>query len=92
LLLLLGGCVYLPGTTSIYDAQCQTYRRHLRLELHQVGVLAGCGDEACVAGLVLLGAVTATTAVVSGSVVLVGNVVYWLERQGHCLGRKPADE
>jgi hypothetical protein len=28
--------------------------------------------------------VTAATAVVSGSVALVGNMVYWFERQGQC--------
>jgi hypothetical protein len=84
ILALAGGCVYLPNTTSIYDQQCRTYHRHMRLELHQVGVLAGCGNEACVAALVFLGAVTAASAVVSGSVVLVGNAVHWLEWHGRC--------
>jgi ABC-type multidrug transport system permease subunit len=81
---LMGGCVYLPNTTDIYDKQCGTYHRHMSLELHQVGVLAGCGNEACVAALVFFGVVTAASAVVSGSVVLVGNVVHWLEWHGRC--------
>jgi hypothetical protein len=34
--------------------------------------------------LVAMGAVTAASAVVSGSIALVGNVVYWFERQGRC--------
>ena len=32
------------------------------------------------------GLVTAASAVVSGSIALVGNVIYWFEKQGRCLG------
>ena len=41
--------------------------------------------------LAAMGAVTAASAVISGSIALVGNVVYWFERQGRC-GRMPAPE
>jgi hypothetical protein len=34
---------------------------------------------------VAVGAVAAASVVVSGSIVVVGNVVYWLEKQGKCL-------
>jgi hypothetical protein len=34
--------------------------------------------------LVALGAVTAASAVISGSIAVVGNAVYWFERQGRC--------
>jgi hypothetical protein len=34
--------------------------------------------------LVATGVVAATSAVVSGSIAVVGNVVYWFERQGQC--------
>lgn len=89
---MLGGCVYLPATTAAYDAECRVHHRHMRLELHQVGVLAGCANESCVAALVLFGAVTAASAVVSGSVVLAGNAVYWLERLGQCAGNASPDQ
>jgi len=91
---LLEGCVYLPNTTSIYNANCQTYERHMTLEVHQIGTLAGCQGEACAGALVAFGAVSAATAIVSGSIVIVGNMVYWLERQGQCLGswNKPAQQ
>jgi hypothetical protein len=32
-----------------------------------------------------LGVVAVASAVVSGSIAVVGNVVYWLERQGQCV-------
>ena len=35
--------------------------------------------------LVLAGAVSAASLVVSGSVVVVGELVYWLEAKGRCL-------
>jgi hypothetical protein len=91
-LLLSGGCVYLPRTTTIYDEKCKILRHHMTLEVHQAATIAGCSNEACAAALVLFGAVTAATAVVSGSVVAVGNVVYWLEKQGQCQSRtEPTD-
>ena len=91
LLALLGGCVYFPNTTTLYDEKCQTYQRHMTLEVQQIGTLMGCHGDACAAALVVMGAVSATTAVVSGSVVVVGNMVYWIEKQGRCLGpaKKP---
>jgi len=36
---------------------------------------------------VLAGAVSAASFVVSGSVVVVGEVVYWLEAKGRCMVR-----
>jgi hypothetical protein len=86
-LVVLGGCVYLPRTTTAYDDKCNYMKRQMSLEVHQVGVIAGCSNETCVAALVLFGAITAASAVVSGSVVVVGNVVYWLEKQGHCMSQ-----
>jgi hypothetical protein len=87
ILVAMGGCVYLPRTTTVYDDKCNYMKRQMRLEVHQVGVIAGCSNETCVAALVVFGAITAASAVVSGSVVAVGNVVYWLEKQGHCMNQ-----
>jgi len=87
--LLLGGCVYLPETTVRYDAKCGVYERKMTMQPYQVGSLMGCRDEGCVAGLVAAGVVSAASAVVTGSVVVVGNVVNWLEKQGQCLNSPP---
>jgi hypothetical protein len=32
-----------------------------------------------------MGAVTVASAVVSGSIVIAGNVVYWFEKRGQCV-------
>ena len=85
--LLLSGCIVVPRTTIAYDEQCQIVRKQMSLKAEQVGLLADCSNDACVGVLVGAGVVTAVTAVVSGSVVVIGNVVYWLEKQGNCRSR-----
>lgn len=84
LVLALQACIYLPRTTNVYDQQCQILARHMTLEVQQVGVFGHCANEGCVAALVGIGAVSAATAVVSGSIVVAGNIVYWFEKQGLC--------
>jgi len=82
---LLQGCVYLPETRTWYDDQCQIYSKHMTLRAHQVGAIGNCVNRDCVGILAIFGAVSAVTAVVSGSIVVVGNTVYWLEQKGKCL-------
>lgn len=83
--IVLAGCVYVPRTVEVYDADCQITARQMTLELQQVGYIAGCSNESCVALVLGAGAVGAVTAVVSGSIVVAGNVVHWLEKQGRCV-------
>lgn len=85
--LVLGGCVFLPVTTTEYDSQCEFTRRHMVLKPHQLDALVGCQNEGCGALLVIAGAVTAASVVVSGSVAVVGDTVYWLQDEGQCRRR-----
>lgn len=86
---LLQGCVYLPAETTAYNADCGSYERRITLEAYQVGSLIGCHDEGCVTGLVVAGVVSAASAVISGSVVVVGKAVRWLEKPAHCPNPAP---
>lgn len=86
---LLAGCVIVPATTTTYDAACEVTSRRVTLEPVQVGVFFGCQSRDCAALLVAAGAAALASAVVSGSVAVVGNVVYWLEEQGQCHGVLP---
>jgi hypothetical protein len=81
---LLGGCIYLPKTTEAYSAECNTNIKHMTLTSEQVGAFVVCNHEACAALLLLAGVVSATSAVVSGSIVVIGKAVYWLEKQINC--------
>ena len=83
---LMQSCMVVPRTVSSYNAKCQIVERRVTLEAQQVGAVASCGNNAECAGLLgFYGLVAATSAVVSGSVAVVGNVAYWFERRAECL-------
>jgi hypothetical protein len=83
--LLLQACIVVPQTRDYYDAGCQMMSKEIVLGATMIGRFQGCAGEACAVMLATMGAVTAATAVVSGSIALVGNVAYWVERQGRCM-------
>ncbi len=81
---LLGGCIFVPRTTLVYDEDCHIEAREMILEMQQVGAFVGCRGDGCAAILAGAGVVAAASAVVSGSIVIAGNIVYWFEKQGAC--------
>jgi hypothetical protein len=78
--------VYVPRTTQFYDRDCRVVARHMVLEEVQVASINRCANDGCVALIVGASAVTAVSAIVSGTIVVAGNVVYWFERRAQCLG------
>lgn len=82
-------CVIVPVTVASYDADCQIMRHHMELKTTQIGAFESCGngtsDYSCRALLASLGVVTAASSVVSGSIVVVGDAVYWAEERGNCV-------
>lgn len=89
---LLSACVVVPQTREVYDEKCRMLTKEVVLETAVLGQFRGCNDKECALMLASMGVVTAATAVVSGSVAVVGNVVYWFERQGRCLTTAPAPQ
>ncbi len=83
--LLLQACIYVPRTAEVYDADCQVITKKMDLLPVQIAAFGGCSNSGCATLLVAAGATAAASAVISGSIVIVGNVVYWFEKQGHCL-------
>lgn len=88
--LALSGCVFVPKTVDLYDSKCQTAWKQMELEPVQIAVIGPCSNGNCAAELAVVGAVAAASAVVSGSIVIVGNVVYWMEKQGRCVRKTKA--
>ena len=94
---LVAGCVIVPRTREGYDPDCRFVTHSMELEAVQVTGFKACafqgqhasGDLCVAAWLASLG-VTAASAVVSGSIVVVGNVAYWAERRMNC-GPPPPD-
>ena len=83
-LLVLQACVLVPRTTEVYDANCKVMSKQMDLEPVQIAAIRGCSNSGCTAVLVAAGATAAASAIISGSIVIVGNVVYWFEKQGRC--------
>lgn len=82
--LLLAGCIVVPRTADVYDPQCRTYVRQVVLETEVIGAIGGCRNDGCVVMLASMGVISAASAVVSGSIAVVGNMLYWAERRGQC--------
>ena len=81
---LLGACVVVPRTTARYDPECHVVARQMTLQPLQLASIAGCANSGCAALAGFVGATAAASTVISGSIAIVGNVVYWLEKQGNC--------
>lgn len=86
----LHACVVVPKTVASYDEQCKVATQKMELTLEQAETFNDidcihndCGEE--FAGAIFNSALIMTTsAIVSGSIALAGNTLYWLESQGEC--------
>jgi hypothetical protein len=81
---LLSACVVVPRTVVGYDSECHVVARQMTLQPLQLASIGGCSNSGCGALLAAAGATAAASLVVSGTIAVAGNVVYWLEKQGHC--------
>ena len=83
MLLNLIACAFVPKVDhkQDYAKHCEMYTEELTLDSISMGGLDCGGNSTCVA---VAGIVPVTTFLVSGSIVLVGNTLHWLEYQGSC--------
>ncbi|HET7793682.1 MAG TPA: hypothetical protein VFL64_09890 [Rhizobacter sp.] len=84
---LLVGCAY-PKTIRVYDEECGITAKKMVLDVSGAGTLGPCINYDCIAQLVTQAAFLGASTVVSGSIVVAGNVVYWLEKQKDCKPRQ----
>jgi hypothetical protein len=87
--LLATGCVIVPVTTASYDPDCRFVTHHMELQPVQLMQLQSCGDRSCELAVLAALGVTAVSAVVSGSIAVIGNVAYWAEHRANCPARPP---
>jgi hypothetical protein len=81
----LTGCMVTTQVVQHYDDECHIVTKHVELNKPELASIGYCRDAtSCVGNLVVMGAMSAASVVISGSVVVVGNAVYWLEKQGQC--------
>lgn len=86
LALVLSACAY-PRVVREFDEECQVMTKHVVLDVKDSHGLENCLKSArldCRPELVGLGVVLATSTIISGSIAIVGNLVYWAERKANC--------
>lgn len=95
---LIQGCVVVPKTADNNTSRCQLLTKKLTLDVYQVGTFdadqvvreldrlaqSRCDKPECLLVYAPLITVAAGSAIVSGSLVIVGNTLHWLEEQGRC--------
>jgi hypothetical protein len=86
----LSACVYVPVVkqNEATPDTCKTFTQSMSLDAVElqvnVNMSHGCRNDECAALLASAAVVTAGSAIISGSIVLVGNSLHWLEYQGTC--------
>src|ERR1019366_8379853 len=78
---LLPACVMVPVTVDDDDAGCGIVTHHMELQTVQIGAIASCNNQTCAALVIAAAGVTAASAIISGSIVIIGNAAYWAEHR-----------
>lgn len=88
----LSACVVVPSVTSAYDETCQIVKQKVELTIEEVSSfeqLHCSNSHSCesqfVGQVVGVALILPLSAIVSGSVAVIGNTMYWLQEQGKCL-------
>jgi hypothetical protein len=68
---------------AVASSSCQTTTHSMSLQMSDGNTFlhGGCHDQVCMAAALT---VFAGSAIISGSIVLTGNTIHWLEYQGTC--------
>jgi len=78
-------CVIVPVTTAGYDPDCRLVTHHMELQAVQLAEINRCSGQGCEAVLIAGLSLTAASAIVSGSIAVIGNIAYWAERRAGCV-------
>jgi hypothetical protein len=91
--LLLCSCAVMPTFTEKFDKKCQTVQKTVELSVEQIEMFDSleCSDkEDCKTQFLgaLLGSVITfpVSAIISGSIAVIGNSIYWVNEYGECGG------
>jgi hypothetical protein len=84
------GCVIVPVQMEDYDPACRLVTHHIELQPVVLGQLNSCSGQGCEAVVLASLGVTAVSAIVSGSIAIIGNVAYWAEHRAGCVVPPPS--
>lgn len=87
ILISISGCAFVPRVSEEqkYLQQCKLFTKQLELDIEVIDA-SGCEktDDVGLCLLVYAVGVPTVTLVVSGSIVVAGNTIHWMEYQGRC--------
>jgi len=84
-LILLQACAFYPKTQYTQDVErCDLTFKKLKMDVTDSKIQCQGGGNSAGACVILAGVISGGSAIVSGSIVLVGNSLHWLEKQGKC--------
>jgi len=91
--LFLCSCAVMPNITEKFDKKCQTVQKRVELSVEQLEMFGDveCSDkDDCKTQFVgeVVGSVITfpVTAIISGSIAVIGNSIYWVNEYGECKG------
>ncbi len=83
--LFIQACAFYPTVVPAkHDGECDLYFKELKMEMGETKIHCQGGGNTAATCFILATVVAGGSAVVSGSIVLVGNTFHWLEKQGRC--------
>ena len=86
--ILLSGCIFYPKTRHRQeDVACNLSTKSMYLSSNDdllEAVPTNCSGDQCELILGTVAAISLGSAVISGSIVVIGNAIYWIEKQGKC--------
>jgi hypothetical protein len=82
--LALSGCIFVPKDVTYYDKRCKIFAKKSTLESSDIIKFSAC-DYRCGTMLASAGLVSAASLVVSGSITIIQNTIYWAEKEKNCL-------
>jgi len=89
--LFLCSCAVMPSFTEKFDKKCQTVQKKVELSVEQLEMFADleCSDkDDCKTqflGEILASVITfPLSAIISGSIAVIGNSIYWVNEYGEC--------
>ncbi|MCJ8294688.1 MAG: hypothetical protein MJK15_09800 [Colwellia sp.] len=91
--LFLCSCAVMPNFTEKFDKKCQTVQKKIELSVEPLGMFdeLECSDkDDCKTQFLgeVLGSVIVfpLSAIISGSIAVIGNSIYWVNEYGECSG------
>jgi hypothetical protein len=92
IVLFISACIALPATKEVTNSNCDLVTREMYVDSHTLGNLHNLNGSGNLEAVVVLAAagliIYSVSWVISGSIVLSGNTIHWLETKGRCNERE----